>query len=110
MFNDRTADTPAKRIGYAIELLQAYPEERHGNAVLFALLVRDFLKAVPSAALFLDPVTARTAAGDYEAAIRGCAALIAYEAKLFEIIGGADPEVIQGEIDAIRADFLQAEA
>ena len=96
-----TADSPAKRIYLAVQLMYLSDDFSIRDEV-YAPLVRDFLEAAPSAVPFVAEVNARIASGDLYKALRSAKKLVAYEQAL---IGRApcDDGVLHGRAERARA-------
>jgi len=79
----KTADTPAKRIYLAVQLMYTAkdPTEHHG--VYFAL-IRDFLQAAPSSMGFIQDINNHILTGEMYKALKTAKKLIAYETELLE--------------------------
>jgi flagellar protein FlbT len=78
-----TADTPAKRIYLALQLmyLSKNPEEHHD---LYFLLVKDILTAAPSMGPHIDGINNRILTGSFYKAMKEARSLIAYEQELVD--------------------------
>lgn len=76
-----TADTPAKKIYLAVQLMYLSNDLSHHNEVYFPL-VRDFLAAAPSALPLIADINNRILSGDLYKALKGSSKLIAYEQEL----------------------------
>ncbi|CAH1675999.1 putative flagellum biosynthesis repressor protein FlbT 1 [Hyphomicrobiales bacterium] len=76
-----TADTPAKKIYLAVQLMYLSNDLSHHNEVYFPL-VRDFLAAAPSALPLIADINNRILSGDLYKALKGASKLIAYEQEL----------------------------
>lgn len=76
-----TADTPAKSIYFALQLMYLKPDvESHQR--LYFQLVNDFLGAAPSALALINGINELVLAGDYYKALRAARDLVAYEKEL----------------------------
>ena len=78
-----SADTPAKNIYLAIQLmyLAQDPTRQHD---LFFQLVHDFLQAAPSALPLVHEINNRILSGDLYKALKAAKKLIAYESDLIQ--------------------------
>ncbi|MGO4674194.1 flagellar biosynthesis repressor FlbT [Bosea sp. 2YAB26] len=78
-----TANTPAKKIYLAIQLMYLAQDPTHEHETYFAL-VRDFMKAAPSSLPHMTEINNRILSGDLYKALKAAKQLIAYEAELIE--------------------------
>jgi flagellar protein FlbT len=76
-----TAETPAKKIYLAVQLMYLRNDLRSHNSIYFPL-VRDFLSAAPSAMPIIADINNRILSGDLYKALRSAKKLIAYEQDL----------------------------
>jgi flagellar protein FlbT len=76
-----TADTPAKKIYLAVQLMYLNSDLSNHNEVYFPL-VRDFLAAAPSALPLIADINNRILSGDLYKALKGATKLIDYEREL----------------------------
>jgi flagellar protein FlbT len=76
-----TAETPAKKIYLAVQLMYLKSDLSSHNEIYFPL-VRDFLAAAPSAMPLIADINNRTLSGDLYKALRVAKKLIAYEQDL----------------------------
>ena len=98
-----TADTPAKRIYLAVQLMYLQGDLSGHHDVYFPL-VRDFLAAAPSALPYVADINNRILSGDLYKALKAAKNLIAYEEELIAhalrgervFQGGADHAVGTG--------------
>ena len=77
----RTADTPAKRIYLAVQLMYTSNDPRAHHDVYFAL-VRDIVKAAPSAWPLIESINNHILTGELYKALKDAKKLIAYEQDL----------------------------
>jgi flagellar biosynthesis repressor protein FlbT len=77
----RTADSPAKRIYLAVQLMYLTGDLSHHNETYFPL-VKDFMEAAPSAVPLIAEVNNRILSGDLYKALRSAKKLVAYEQEL----------------------------
>ncbi len=78
-----SADSPAKKIYLAIQLMYLAGDPTYQHDVFFQL-VRDFLAAAPSALEHVHEINNRILSGDLYKALKAARKLIAYEADLIE--------------------------
>jgi flagellar protein FlbT len=79
----KTADTPAKRIYLAVQLMYTSREPTAHHQVYFEL-VRDVLRAAPSTWPFIESINNLILTGEFYKALKHAKKLIAYEAELVE--------------------------
>jgi flagellar biosynthesis repressor protein FlbT len=77
----RTADSPAKRIYLAVQLMYLTGDLSNHNDAYFPL-VKDFMEAAPSALPLIAEVNNRILSGDLYKALRSAKKLVAYEQEL----------------------------
>jgi flagellar protein FlbT len=77
----RTADTPAKRIYLAVQLMYLDQDVAKHHEIYFTL-VREFLEAVPSSAPLISDLNNRILNGDLYKALKAAKKLITYESEL----------------------------
>ena len=77
------ADTPAKRIYLAVQLMYTSRDPRAHHEVYFAL-VRQIMQAAPSTWGYLEDINNQILAGNLYKALKEAKKLIAYEARLLE--------------------------
>lgn len=75
------ADSPAKKIYLAVQLMYLASDPTHQHEVYFQL-VRDFLQAAPSALPHISEINNRILSSDLYKALKAAKKLIAYEADL----------------------------
>ncbi|MGA7809794.1 flagellar biosynthesis repressor FlbT [Bradyrhizobium sp.] len=78
-----TADTPAKLIYLAVQLMYIAPNPTASHATYFNL-VRDIVTAVPSAWPIIEAINSHILAGDLYLALKETRKLVAYEKKLLD--------------------------
>jgi flagellar protein FlbT len=76
-----TADTPAKRIYLAVQLMYLDSDIGKHHEIYFDL-VRQFLEAAPSSATIIAEVNNRILSGDLYKALKAAKKLIGYESEL----------------------------
>ena len=84
-----TADSPAKKIYLAVQLMYLSGDLSGHNEFYFPL-VQDFLSAAPSALPLIAEVNSRILAGDLYKALKAVRALIAYEQELIAHATGGE--------------------
>jgi flagellar protein FlbT len=77
------ADSPAKRIYLAIQLMYTSHDPRAHHDVYFAL-VRDLVEAAPSTWSYIETINNRILTGDMYKALKESRRLIAYEQELLD--------------------------
>jgi flagellar biosynthesis repressor protein FlbT len=77
----KSADTPAKRIYLAVQLMYLARDPRLHHETYFALL-RDFLEAAPSAWPLVENINNQILSGDLYNALKGTGRLIKFEQEL----------------------------
>lgn len=82
-----TADTPARRIYLAVQLMYLNGDISGHNDVYFPL-VRDFLAAAPSATPIIADVNNLLLTGEFYKALREVKKLIAFEEEAFRHVTG----------------------
>jgi flagellar biosynthesis repressor protein FlbT len=90
------ADSPAKRIYLAVQLMYTSRTPRDHHEVYFAL-VRDIMKAAPSTASFIENINNHILTGETYKALKEARKLITYEQDLLDhatrgkrVRGGSD--------------------
>ena len=76
-----TANTPAKAIYFALQLMYLKPDVESHQQLYFSL-VRDFIEAAPSSLAIVDGINELVLSGDYYKALRAARDLVAYEKEL----------------------------
>ena len=77
------ADTPAKRIYLAVQLMYTSRDPRAHHDVYFALM-RDIVQAAPSTWGYVEDINNQILTGNLYKALKEARKLIAYEARLLE--------------------------
>lgn len=77
------ADTPAKRIYLAVQLMYTSRDPRAHHDIYFAL-VREIVQAAPSTWAFVENINNQILTGNLYKALKEARKLIAYEGELFE--------------------------
>lgn len=86
-----TADTPAKLIYLAVQLMYLSPDPRANHATYFSL-VRDMLSAAPSAWPLIEAINNHILSGDFYRALKESRKLIEHEQTLLDHARGASPD------------------
>jgi len=79
----KTADSPAKRVYLAVQLMYTSRDPTAHHQVYFEL-VRDILRAAPSTWPFIESINNLILTGELYKALKRAKKLIAYEAELIE--------------------------
>ena len=79
------ADTPAKLIYLAVQLMYISPDARASHGTYFNL-IRDMVTAVPNAWPIIEAINNQILSGDLYQALKECKKLVAYEKKLLDRI------------------------
>jgi flagellar protein FlbT len=77
------ADTPAKRIYLAVQLMYTSRDPRAHHDVYFALM-RDIVQAAPSTWPYVESINNQILTGDLYKALKQAKNLVQYEQELFE--------------------------
>ena len=83
------ANTPAKRIYLAVQLMYTSRDPRAQHEVYFAL-IRDIMQAAPSTMPFLDNINNLILTGQLYKALKEAKKLIAYEKELLDHATGGE--------------------
>lgn len=83
IYTSERADTPAKRIYLAVQLMYTAKEPRIHHDIYFKL-VRDITEAAPSTAPFIAAINNQILAGEMYKALKEAKKLISYETELFD--------------------------
>ena len=78
-----TADTPAKLVYLAVQLMYISPDPQVSHGTYFSLL-RDIVTAVPSAWPIIEGINIHILNGDLYQALKEARKLVAYEKKLLD--------------------------
>jgi len=78
-----TADTPAKLVYLAVQLMYLSPNPEVNHGTYFSLL-RDIVTAVPSSWPIIEGINTNILSGDLYRALKEARKLIAYEKKLLD--------------------------
>ena len=92
-----TADSPAKKIYLAVQLMYLSGDLSAHNEFYFPL-VQDFLRAAPSALPLIAEINSRILAGDLYKALKAVRSLITYEQELIAHATGGE-RVFEGSPD-----------
>jgi len=82
IFTEEQANSPAKRIYFAIQMMYMFPEKERQYQEKFNALVKDFLEAVPSSMPIVIELGKKVIAGDFYSAMRNCRKLLRYEEEV----------------------------
>jgi flagellar protein FlbT len=77
------ADTPAKRIYLAVQLMYTSRDPRNHHEAYFTLM-RELVQAAPSAWSYMSAISNHIMAGDMYKALKAAKGLIAYEKELLD--------------------------
>jgi flagellar protein FlbT len=80
-----TADTPAKLLYLAVQLMYISPDAR-GNQGTYFNLVKDIVTAVPSAWPYIEAINSHILSGELYQALKEAKKLVAYEKTLLDQI------------------------
>jgi flagellar biosynthesis repressor protein FlbT len=86
-----TADTPAKLIYLAVQLMYISPDARANHGTYFNL-IRDVVTTVPSAWPFIEAINNHVMNGDLYLALKETKKLVAYEKELLDRIKEMEKE------------------
>jgi flagellar protein FlbT len=89
-----TANTPAKLIYLAVQLMYIAPDPQVNHGTYFNLL-REIVTVMPNAWPIIEEINNHILSGDLYLALKEARKLIAYEAKLLEEAVAAHPEMRQ---------------
>jgi flagellar biosynthesis repressor protein FlbT len=95
-----TADTPAKKIYLAVQLMYLQ-QDLSGHNEFYFPLVQDFLAAAPSALPLIAEVNNRILSGDLYKALKAAKKLITYEQELISHATGGERIREGGESHAV---------
>ena len=88
-----TADTPAKRLYLAVQLMYLNGE---GASADYLSLARDFLEAAPGALALIDCINNEVLSGRLYKALKSAKALIAYERDRFDHVSRRHDGLCEG--------------
>lgn len=100
IYTPERADTPAKRVYLAVQLMYTAKDARVHHEIYFKL-VREIAEAAPSTWPFIESINNQILAGEMYRALKEAKKLIAYEAELVDHARRLD--------DAHRDDQRQSE-
>ena len=98
----RQADTPAKRIYLAVQLMYIAQDPRVHHETYFAL-VRDFVAAAPSAWPLIESINNQILSGDLYKALKTTRKLIKFEQELLSHERSRPPLRKRGKADLVTA-------
>ncbi len=84
IMREKEADTPARRIYFVVQLMYIDEQNLVTHHNLYWRLVRDFLRAAPSAIGIIDAISEHIVHRDYYKALKTARKLIAYEREAIE--------------------------
>jgi flagellar protein FlbT len=96
----RQADTPAKRIYLAVQLMYTSHDPRQHHETYFALL-RDFVSAAPSARPLIENINNQILSGDLYKALKTTRKLIKFEQELLSNERSRTPLRKRGKADLV---------
>jgi flagellar protein FlbT len=79
---EENANTPARRIYFAIQLMYIDAESRAAHVESFFELAREILVAAPSAGIYIQQICDAVTTGQFYHALKNANQLIAYEKEL----------------------------
>ena len=88
VMNEKDANTPARRVYYALQCAYLFDNERPTYLDLFRQFAGDYQEAAPSSAEILDHVRSLIEADRYYDALRKTQDLITHETERLESVGG----------------------
>jgi flagellar protein FlbT len=94
----RLANTPAKRIYLAVQLMYLSRDPRQHHETYFTLL-RDFIQAAPSARPLIENINNQILSGDLYNALKSTRKLIKFEQELLNNEGRRTPLRKRGKAD-----------
>ena len=97
-----TADSPAKLVYLAVQLMYISPDPQSQHGTYFNL-VRDIVTAVPSAWPIIEGINNNIMSGDLYRALKDARKLIAYEEKLRGQFEATHPKTEAGQNDVSTA-------
>ena len=88
IITERDADTPCKRLYFALEATYLADDPEPGEA-RFMAMAEEIMEAVPSTAPFIAAIFAALLAGEHYKALKRAQALVAHEKRLLAIANGS---------------------
>jgi len=98
----KRADTPAKRVYLAVQLMYTSRDPRQHHETYFALL-RDFVAAAPSAWPLIENINNQILSGDLYNALKTTRKLIKFEQELLSHERSRPPLRKRGKADLVTA-------
>ncbi len=83
-----TANSPARRIYLAVQLMYLTGDIQENSTIYFEL-IRDFMAAAPSSAQMIAEINSRILSGDLYKALKVAKRLVGYEQELLASMSGA---------------------
>jgi len=84
IMTEAQADTPAKRVYFAVQMVYMFPENTAFYQEKFNTFTRDFIKAVPSATPIILEIGEGVIRGDLYGALKKCRKLMKYEGEVLK--------------------------
>ena len=84
-----SADTPAKLVYLAVQLMYISPDQENGHSTYFSVL-REIITSVPSAWPIIEEINSNILNGQHYRALKEARKLIAYERELLNRIEAAN--------------------
>jgi flagellar protein FlbT len=84
IMKEEAANTPAKRIGFVVQLLYISSDNRTQLLGMFHQLVAEMVVASASSIELLLEISRRVAAGDFYSALQTCRKLIEHEKRILD--------------------------
>ncbi len=84
IFTEQQADTPARRIYFAIQMMYMFPDKERYYQEKFNELVKDFIEAVPSSMPIILEIGRKVIAGEFYGAMKSCRKLMRYEEEVLK--------------------------
>lgn len=82
ILTEKEADSPARRVYFAVQLMYIDPDNLVDYHARFWELAKDILNAAPSTKAYIDRISEQILAGDYYQALKHTRKLIDYEEEL----------------------------
>ena len=84
IMTEEGADSPAKRIYFAIQMMYMFPDRERHHQGKFNELVRSFIEAVPSSTPILLDIGRKVIEGNLYGAMKTCKKLMRYEEEVLK--------------------------
>lgn len=82
ILSEAEADTPCKRIYFAIQLMYVDGENLSEHQVVYWELVKELVRAAPSTIVYVDEISENIVSGRYYQALKTAQRLIEYETEV----------------------------